>query len=274
MARRALEFLGLVLLVAAFSVVFPTVCSAQEITVATDKDIYYPGDEILIINRVKNTADIATGLTIETRISGVGFTYYPTVMRSGVDLKAGQEEEIQFSLHVIETMPAGQYQVTSTFLGDEDTVEEASCSFEVTGTLKIIDIELLTCRRQSCDSQVTLFYKEETVYLNYVSSVEGLSTEASMILPDDTQRQIDIPSRYSPRGPGTYMLRVTASKEGYKTLTKEIEFGVLEEEIKVLEGESAAFPTRYVIIGVVVVAAAVALFFFIRSKRSTQPTHL
>lgn len=266
-ARRALELLGSILLVAILLAIFPVVCSAQEITVTTDKDIYYPGDEILIINKVKNTADIATGLTIETRVSGVGFTYYPTVMRSGIDLRAGQEEEIQFSLYVIDTMPAGQYQVTSTFLDEEVPIEEATCVFEVTGTLRIIDLELLTCRNQSCDNQATLFYKGEVVYLNYMSSVEGLSTEATLTLPNETQRQIEMPSSYSPKRSGTYTLRVTASKEGYKTLTKEVEFGVLDEEIRVLEGESAAFPTRYVIIGVAAVAVAIAFFLGIKLKK-------
>lgn len=267
MARRALELLGLVLILITFLAVFPTICSAQEITVITDKNIYHPGDEILIINRVKNTADITKALSIETRISGVGFTYYPTVMRSGVDVKAGQEKEIQFSLYVIETMPAGEYQVISGFLEEEDTIEEVTCFFEVTGTLKTIDIELLTCRNQSCDNQATLFCKGEIVYLNYLSSVEGLSKEATLILPNDTQKQIEMPSSYSPKGPGTYTLRVTASKEGYKTLTKEIEFGVLEEEIKVLEGESPTFPTLYVIIGAVVVAAVIASLLGIKLKR-------
>lgn len=267
MARRGLEFLGLVLFVAAFLGVFPDICSAQELTVTTEKDIYRPGDEILIINRVKNTADIAAGLTIETRVSGVGFTYYPTVMRSGVDLTAGEEKELQFSLYVIDTMPAGEYQVTSSILDEEDTIKEATCLFEVTGTLKIIDIELLTCKNQSCDNQATLFHKGEFVYLNYISSVQGLSTAATLILPNDTQKQIQMPSSYKPKSSGTYMLRVTASKEGYKTLTREIEFGVLEQEIKVLEGELPASPTRYVIIGVAVVAIAVASLLGIKLKR-------
>ncbi len=266
-ARRAPELLGSILLAATFLVVFPVVCSAQEMTVTTDKDIYYPGDEILIINTVKNTADMATGLTIETRISGVGFTYYPTVMRSGVDLKAGEEKEIQFSLYVIETMPTGEYRVTSAFLEEEVVIEEATCSFQVTGTSKTMDIELLTCRNPSCDNQATLFYEGEAVYFNYISSVEDLSTEAILILPNDTQEQIEMPSSYSPRDSGTYTLRVTASKEGYKTLTKETEFGVLEEEINVLEGRSPTFPTRYVIIGGAVAAVAIASVLGIKSKR-------
>jgi hypothetical protein len=274
MARRGLEFLGLVLFVAAFLGVFPDICSAQELTVTTEKDIYRPGDEIFIINRVKNTADIATGLTIETRVSGVGFTYYPTVMRSGVDLTAGEEKELQFSLYVIDTMPAGEYQVTSSILDEEDTIKEATCLFEVTGTLGIIDIELLTCRNQSCDNQATLFHRGEVVYLNYISSVQGLSTTATLILPNDTQKQIQMPSSYKPKSSGTYMLRVTASKEGYKTLTKEIEFGVLEAPINVLEGETPTFPTRYVTVAAIGAAVIVAFVIFLRSRRgSRSPNH-
>ena len=268
--KRALELLGSILLVATLLVVFPVVCFAQEITVTTDKDIYYPGDVIIILNRVKNTADIATGLTIETRVSGVGFTYYPTVISSGVDLKAGEEKDIEFSLYVIETMPTGQYQVTSTFLDEEDTIEEATCFFKVTGTLRTIDIELLTCRNQSCDSQATLFHKGEVVYLNYISSVQGLSTAATLILPNDAERQIQMPSSYKPKSSGTYMLRVTASKEGYKTLTKEIEFGVLKAPINVLEGETPTFPTRYVTIGAIGVAVIIAFVIFLRPRRRSR----
>ena len=267
MVEHALKFLGLVLLAAAFLVIFPGVCSAHEIIVTTDKVIYYPGDEILIINRIRNTADIAQAVRIETRISGVGFTYYPTVLTSGVDVKAGEEKEVQFTLYALETMPAGEYQVTSAILEEEGTIEEATCFFQVTGTLKIIDIELLTCRNQSCDNQATLFYRGQTVYLTYMSSVEGLSIDATLLLPDDTQKQIEMPSSYKPRSSGAYALRVTASKVGYKTLTKGIEFGVLEQEITVLEGETATFPTRYVIIGAVVVAVAIGSFLGIKLKR-------
>ena len=266
-AKWVLNLVGTLMVVAMFFAGFPSICSAQEITVAADKDIYYPGDEIIVINKIKNTADVDKVLNIETRISGVGFRYYPTIVRSGAHFEVGEEKEINFTFYVIETMPAGKYKVTSTLLGEEKALREATCFFEVTGTLKVIDIALLTCEDESCDKRATLFYKGETVYLNYKSSVEGLSIDAALIFPDETEKEIDMPSSYSLEAPGRYILKLTASKEGYKTITKEIEFGALEEEIKVLEEKPMAFPIGYVIIGAVVVAGAIASFLVIKLRR-------
>ena len=271
--KSALLLVGTLIVVATLFAMFPANCLAQEIIVTADKDIYYPGDEIVVVNKIKNTADVDKVLTIETRISGVGFRYYPTIVGSGAHFEAGEEKEINFTFYVIETMPAGKYKVTSTLLEDEKILDEATGFFEVTGTLKIIDIELLTCKDKSCNEEATVFYKGDAVYLDYKSSVEGLLIEATLIFPDTTEKEISVPSSHLLETSGRYILKVIASKDGYKTVAKEIEFGALEEEIKVLEQkpkEEKGIPKLYMIIGAVVVAAIVASVFVIKSRKKKK----
>jgi hypothetical protein len=268
--KSSLTLVGTLIVVVISFAMFPASCFAQEITVAADKDIYYPGDEIVVINKIKNTTDVDKVLNIETRISGVGFRYYPTVVGSGAHFEAGEEKEINFTFYVIETMPAGKYKVISTLLEEEKLLDEATNFLEVTGTLKIIDIELVTCKSKSCDEEATIFYKGETIYLDYKSSIEGLSTKATLILPDKTQKGISIPSSYLLETPGSYILKVIASKEGYKTVDKEIEFGALEEEIKVVEQRPTIekeIPKLYLIIGAAVVAAIIGSVLVIRLRK-------
>jgi len=265
--KRNLSVLGRLLVVATLLATIPSVCLAQELNVATDKDTYYPGDEIVVENKIANTAAVGKALVVQTRISGVGFTYYPTIVTGGADFEAGEEKEIDFTFHVIDTMPAGKYRVTSSLLEGENLLGEATCFFEVTGTLKVIDMELLACKDKSCNKQASLFYKGDVVYLRYSSTVEGLRVDATLILPDETERNIEMPSKCLITLPGTYILRVTASKEGYKTATKEIEFGALEEQITVLEGERTGLPLRYVIIGAAVVIAIIALALTLKRAR-------
>jgi len=259
------------------SLLFVSYCTAQEITVKASKDVYYPNDNIIIINKIKNS-DSEKILVLETRISGEGFRYYPTLMRSGVYFNAGEEKEINFTFYVIDTMPAGRYKVVSSLFDEEKLINESTCYFEVKNTLKTIDMDLFTCKDSSCTNRATIFYKGETVYMNYKSSVEDLNIDAILTLPDKTEKKIDLPSSYVLQIPGAYLLKVTASKEGYKSIIKEMEFGVLEKEVKVLEGEKweptekqvSEFQISYllIIIGIFgIIVIVIAIFWIMKKKK-------
>jgi hypothetical protein len=274
--KKIKDIWKMISLVFLLSLFFASCCTAQEIIVKASKDVYYPNDNIIIINKIKNS-DSEKILTLETRISGEGFRYYPTLMKTGAYFNAEEEKEINFTLYVIDTMPAGRYKVVSSLFDGEKLINESTCYFEVKNTLKIIDIDLFTCKDRYCTNLATLFYKGETVYMSYKSSVEDLTIDTILTPPDKTEKKITLPSSYVLQLPGTYLIKVTASKDGYKSVTKEIEFGALEEEIKVFEGEKwepakkqfSEFQISYtfIIIGIFVIIGIAMIIFWIRKKK-------
>jgi len=82
-----------------------------------------------------------------------------------------------------------------------------------------------------------IFIKNENIYLDYLSNVENPSITATLIYPKGNSKQIILPSSIKAEQIGTYDLEVTASKEGYKTITKKEQFGVIEGNA-VISGET------------------------------------
>ncbi|MCX6798563.1 MAG: hypothetical protein NTW59_00505 [Candidatus Diapherotrites archaeon] len=226
-----------------FSMLF-LACSAQTISVKTSRPDYTIGDEIAIINTVKNTASEKKGLVIETAFGSEAPGYAPKIVQSGAPFEALEEKEIIFNLSVTETMPAGKYFVESILRekGKDNVLEQATASFEVKGTLKTIGLELLSCKTQDCTGRSTLFYKGNKVFLDYRSSVgeeEGLTVKSTLVSPEGAEKEIALPYNFTIESSGAFFLKATASKEGYKTESKEIEFGGLDEEIKLIENRPA-----------------------------------
>jgi len=107
-------------------------------------------------------------------------------------------------------------------------------------TLEEFNVVLKVCNSSSCQEQSKIFVQGEDIYLNYSSDVENLEINATLTLPDKTIKEITIPTSIKAEQTGTYILEVTASKEGYKTQTLSTHFGVIEEEADIKE-ESSCF---------------------------------
>ena len=75
-----------------------------------------------------------------------------------------------------------------------------------------------------------VFVKDEDIQLNYFSEINAPTIKATLTLPDNSQQEISLPTSITASQTGTYSLEAIASKEGYKTITKSIEFVVLEHE--------------------------------------------
>ena len=89
------------------------------------------------------------------------------------------------------------------------------------------------CKDQSCSEKTKVFIQGETIYLNYFSEVENPSITATLTYPDKSTKQITLPTSIKAEQIGTYELKVTASKQGYKTMTKKELFGVIEEHANI-----------------------------------------
>jgi len=92
------------------------------------------------------------------------------------------------------------------------------------------DFNVLFCKDQLCTEKTKVFIQGENIYLDYESSVENALTTATLIYPDKSVEQISLPTLIKVEQIGTYELEVTATKEGYKIITKKEMFGVIESE--------------------------------------------
>lgn len=82
-----------------------------------------------------------------------------------------------------------------------------------------------------------VFVKNEEIKINYDSEVPEPIITATLTFPDNTQQQITLPTSIKAEQIGTYNLEVIASKEGYKIITNNIQFGIIEKEANILYTE-------------------------------------
>ncbi len=73
-----------------------------------------------------------------------------------------------------------------------------------------------------------VFVKNEEIKIDYDSAVSGVKIEAVLIYPSGTKKDITLPKTITADKIGTYKLEITVSKEGYKTIIKKFQFGVIE----------------------------------------------
>jgi len=108
--------------------------------------------------------------------------------------------------------------------------EEKNFSIE---TNPSFEFNALTCKNSNCSEQTKVFVKNENIYFDYTSDVERISAIAILTYPDQTTKQLTFPTSIKAEQIGTYKLKLTATKDGYKTISKEIQFGVIEKEANI-----------------------------------------
>lgn len=89
--------------------------------------------------------------------------------------------------------------------------------------------ELKTCKDSACTEKAKVFIKNEDIYIDFDSEVPEPIITATLTLPDKTTQPLSLPTSIKAEQTGTYELDITASKQGYKTITKKEMFGVIEE---------------------------------------------
>lgn len=172
-----------------------------------------------------------------------------------------------------------------SIISPEEISEEKS--FEII-TNPSFEFDLSSCKDQSCSEIAKVFIKGENIYLDYISDVSDLSITTTLIYPDETKQNIIIPTSIKAEQVGTHDLEVTASKEGYKTITESLQFGVIEEDASIEEvdlSEDEIFYGRrikdyaeenkyliYFLIAAVVVILIVLIVYFKKRRKSRQLT--
>ncbi len=110
--------------------------------------------------------------------------------------------------------------------------------------LESIFLSINICKDKSCEEKSVVFLKNQKVYLEYVSDIEDLDIEATLTSSDGKTKSINLPYSETAKQIGTYEIEVTASKEGYKTITQRKQFGVIAKEVEIVSGAPTMGITR------------------------------
>ncbi|MDP7140760.1 MAG: hypothetical protein QF506_00190 [Candidatus Woesearchaeota archaeon] len=92
------------------------------------------------------------------------------------------------------------------------------------------EFNVLICKDLNCAEKTKVFTLNKDIYLDYISEIPSPIITATLTSPDKSTKQLTIPSSIKAEQTGTYTLEVKASKQDYKTITKKIQFGVIEQE--------------------------------------------
>ncbi len=110
--------------------------------------------------------------------------------------------------------------------------------FETTKDFNIIAVptflfDVFVCRNPSCTLRSNTFTVTEDIYFDYESEFSDVSLTSTLLYPDNSARQLTIPTFMTGEQAGDYLLEVLASKEGYSTLIREEEFIVYEQDAQI-----------------------------------------
>jgi hypothetical protein len=119
----------------------------------------------------------------------------------------------------------------------DDSIEPQTCTayVEIISPIqKRVEKNFTIKTNPSFDFEILMdkkvFVLNENVNMDYASEVSGPSIVAKLTYPDKTNREITLPYSFTAEQIGTYEVNAEASKEGYKTITKGEQFGVIEKE--------------------------------------------
>lgn len=118
-------------------------------------------------------------------------------------------------------------------------------TFNIT-TNPSFNLDLFSCKDQSCSQKANVFLKGENIYLSDSLDLSNPVISAKLTFPDGTKQDITIPSSIKADQIGTYNLDVSASKENYKTQTETLQFGVIAGNANIGETATASNSTSKV----------------------------
>ena len=151
-------------------------------------------------------------------------------------------------------------------------------SFELK-TNPSFDFNILICKDELCSEKASVFILNENIYLKYNSDISDLNVEATLTSPNKQKKQLVLPAQIKAEQIGTYELEINATKTGYKTINKKVQFGVIEKEPDIQYLDFSALKEKNIFnqisknpllvagLGAGVIVIGVVIFFIVRKRR-------
>jgi hypothetical protein len=220
-------FYLLLVLLAAHSVMAYTAVNAS---LEFNKDILKPGDQFTANLVLKNNLNLQHTVIIESILENEDRTYTNLLPPMYVELNVNEEKRVTlYDLSIDDSFDGGVYLLSAGIVLQDNTLITASEEFAITGTPEDFSLDLDLCKDSSCTERSKVIILGEDIYLGYSSEVENPTVTANLTHPDGTIEEITLPVSIKAEKVGTYLLEVTASREGYRTQVLSTQFGVIEK---------------------------------------------
>jgi len=207
----------------------------EDFNIKIDKSVYNPGDEVTGTIMIHNPTNENVEWILEKYFYPNKPLFEEEPFFNRINLKPYETKIIEYTYPIGENSISGEYifevTITSANLFERTRREKR---FQVIGTKKTLLISLKVCKEVGCRYNEKMFIQNQDINIDYVSEVQGISITAVLTFPDKSTKQLTLPSSIKADQIGTYELEVTASKEGYKTISKQEQFAVIEEEVVVI----------------------------------------
>jgi uncharacterized repeat protein (TIGR01451 family) len=211
--------------------------SGQIVSAELSKTSYTVGDNIVFTVTVTNPGSITQNYSVTANFVPVNELYGLYPMLEILELDAGESSSVSFEMYVSPSIPEDDWLAKVRLLEgevyDDLVIDSRNISFEITGTLSPIDLEIFSCKDAECQKKSDIFYQNETIYIGYDSSVQDLTVSGTMLLPDDSEQSLSLPIEYNPTQSGTHIIYASAFKSGHLPIASQLMFGVLEAEVEI-----------------------------------------
>jgi len=212
--------------------IFSISLASASLYITLPKSEYLAGENVSITILLESQQYSSGNLVVDIIPNKIPGTIQESYFRQ-INLYPGQMEAISYYLPVSENDYPGRYDVTGRFTSTNLTlIMQNTTYFSVVGTKNYFNLDLQTCLDVYCSVKSKVFLKTEGIYLDYSSGIENPLIKATLTYPDGAKKQIELPTSIKAEQIGTHEIEVTASKEGYKTITKKELFGVIEKPVE------------------------------------------
>ncbi|MAF36394.1 hypothetical protein CL622_04720 [archaeon] len=200
-----------------------TFVSAQSLLaeLSLDKSTFEPGDVVDITLELRNIADQSQAIEIH----GITFAELDGsagLIRDVEDTLASDEIKLYhvYTITVPEDYEEGVHTVSVIILSGLGAPIELQQEFHVENTLRPLDVELVSCQLDHCDSKRSVYTLNQDISLDYQSLTPEIKITATMEQPDGSVKKISFPLTTQLDQLGLYTLSLTASKKGYLSVSK------------------------------------------------------
>ncbi len=212
---------------------------AVELSLKSDRPIYEPGDNIQIFAEIYNDYPDTASIVLDVQISG-GAGRIPGIKIPYSFLLAAEEGKTLaiYEAPVREDFPAGEYTVTVRLTVNNVLETEESLTFRVAGVLQELEVNIQLCADEECRQEARVFLVDRNVYFRYQSSVADVQVSGTLSYPNGNRERISLPAVLQFAEPGAYAVEIIASRPGYRTVNRQVQFSVIEKSANIPQHSS------------------------------------
>ena len=268
--KKILIFVLMILLVSSFAC-----ATTKPIRLFINDEAFSLGDEIKIYAQVYNGYGSNANFRIQSLMINREDTYPKGILLEDVELIPEEMKNVSlYSIFVDENFDGDEYLVSVDLYYGSAKVDSSEVRFSV-DSLGELDFGLRVCGDSDCSDDKKIFIKGESTYVKSYSD-SGMGVSATLTYPSGKVESIELPTTIKAFQIGTYEIEVTVSKEGYKTITKKEQFGVIEKDAEIVSGglsvkrisrKEEISNALLWILGVIIILIGVIIYLLFKKKR-------